>query len=299
MDKVLYTQLMTIIATIKKIQNDLKDNALSVTTLKSENKKDIQLQKEVTDKLNKDIKDNVSNLKRDLDKNITNLIKKIEQINNKFDKIDISTEITDKLKNYATNEALQSVLNDLNKSISMITLKEGKQGKNGIDGRNGIDGKNGQDGRDGRDGKDGKTPVFEVVETETVPAGENADAEIERENENYKLKFKIPKGMTIKGAQGRQGETGKDGKDGLTTSVNGVEQENGNITLTTDDIYPSNKNGTVNRTDNMITSVVKTGGKTLTPTRDSNGLISSITDGTRTWTFTRNASRFIESWVVS
>lgn len=58
--------------------------------------------------------------------------------------------------------------------------------------------------------------------------------------------------------------------------------------------------GTINRDANdYITSVVKTGGRTLTPTRDVNGYISSITDGTKTWTFTRNLSNYITSWSVS
>lgn len=59
--------------------------------------------------------------------------------------------------------------------------------------------------------------------------------------------------------------------------------------------------GTINRdvTTNLITSIVKTGGRTLTPTRDVNGFISSITDGTKTWSFTRNANNFIISWAVA
>lgn len=59
--------------------------------------------------------------------------------------------------------------------------------------------------------------------------------------------------------------------------------------------------GTVNRniTTNLITSVVKTGGRTLTPTRDANGFITSLTDGTKTWTFTRNANNFISSWSIA
>lgn len=56
--------------------------------------------------------------------------------------------------------------------------------------------------------------------------------------------------------------------------------------------------GTVNRTSNIITSVAKTGGRTMTPTRTS-GLISSITNGLNTWTFTRNSDGFITSWSVS
>ena len=54
--------------------------------------------------------------------------------------------------------------------------------------------------------------------------------------------------------------------------------------------------GTINKTSGEITSVVITGGRTLTPTR-TNGLITSITDGTRTWTFTYTDG-LITSWSV-
>jgi len=58
--------------------------------------------------------------------------------------------------------------------------------------------------------------------------------------------------------------------------------------------------GTIMRNaSNYITSIAKTGGRTITPTRDGNGYISSITDGTKTWTFTRNASNLITGWSVA
>lgn len=40
----------------------------------------------------------------------------------------------------------------------------------------------------------------------------------------------------VDGKDGKDGANGKDGKDGLTTSVNGVEQVNGNIQLTPEHI---------------------------------------------------------------
>lgn len=84
--------------------------------------------------------------------------------------------------------------------------KNGQDGINGKDGRNGIDGKNGLDGKngkDGRDGKDGITPVFEFVDVETLPSGEQADVEITRKGDKYSLKLKIPKGkMGNGGARG-------------------------------------------------------------------------------------------------
>lgn len=58
--------------------------------------------------------------------------------------------------------------------------------------------------------------------------------------------------------------------------------------------------GTISRDGNgYISSVAKTGGRTLTVTRDGNNYISSIADGTRTWSFTRNGSNQITSWAVA
>ena len=58
--------------------------------------------------------------------------------------------------------------------------------------------------------------------------------------------------------------------------------------------------GTITRdSDNFITSLAKTGGRTLTPTRNASNYITSLTDGTKTWTLTRNADNFITSWSVA
>jgi hypothetical protein len=68
--------------------------------------------------------------------------------------------------------------------------------------------------------------------------------------------------------------------------------------ITTDVVLT--RSGVVNRDSNgYITSVAKTGGRTITPTRDSNGFITSLTDGTRTWTLTRDADNLITAWTVS
>lgn len=57
--------------------------------------------------------------------------------------------------------------------------------------------------------------------------------------------------------------------------------------------------GTINRDcSNIITSIIKNSGRTITPTRDSNGYICSITDGTYTWYLERNINNFITSWRV-
>ena len=44
----------------------------------------------------------------------------------------------------------------------VVTIYNGKDGKNGADGKDGDDGKDGVDGKDGIDGKDGYTPAIEI-----------------------------------------------------------------------------------------------------------------------------------------
>lgn len=73
-------------------------------------------------------------------------------------------------------------------------------------------------------------------------------------------------------------------------------------TSTGDQIAPDfvkTRSGSLTRSGDLISSVTKTGGRTLTFTRDGNNLISTISDGTRTWTLTRNGSNQITSWAVS
>jgi len=56
--------------------------------------------------------------------------------------------------------------------------------------------------------------------------------------------------------------------------------------------------GTVTRTDNYISQIAKTGGKTYTITRVG-GYISTVTDTVKTLTITRNASNQITSWTIT
>ena len=57
---------------------------------------------------------------------------------------------------------------------------------------------------------------------------------------------------------------------------------------------------TINRdASGYITSIVKTGGRTITPTRNASNYITSITDAINTWTFTRNASNLITAVAVT
>jgi hypothetical protein len=97
-----------------------------------------------------------------------------------------------------------------------LSGKDGIDGINGKDGAQGIAGKDGINGTNGIDGKDGATGL------QGLPGKDGIDG--------------------INGKDGAQGIAGKDGingtngKDGLTTSVNGVTQVNGAITLTKSDI---------------------------------------------------------------
>ena len=50
-------------------------------------------------------------------------------------------------------------------------------------------------------------PTFEVGKVTTVGSGEEAEVDVIKEDNNYILNFKIPKGMTVKGAQGKKGNT--------------------------------------------------------------------------------------------
>ena len=91
-----------------------------------------------------------------------------------------------------------------------------------------LKGAQGVPGQDGADGQDGVSPEVSVLE--------NTD-------ESYRLRITGASGNVdtpnLKGAQGVPGQDGADGQDGLTTSVNGVAQSGGNISLTLHDIPDS------------------------------------------------------------
>ena len=155
---------------------------------------------------------------------------------------------------------------------------KGEPGKSGADGKDGKPGKDGLDGEDGKNGKDGRQvelrksathvqwryigdPVWkdlillsELRGKDGKPGKDGKDGKKGRDG--------------FDGAPGRQGPpgyNGVDGKDGLTTSVNGVEQVDGKITLTTDDITDTATNRYTNDTDILRladTSGINTGDNT-------------------------------------
>jgi hypothetical protein len=57
--------------------------------------------------------------------------------------------------------------------------------------------------------------------------------------------------------------------------------------------------GVITRTLGKISSITKTGGRTINLTRDIYGYIASVNDGTRTWTYTRDVNNQIISWSVT
>ena len=105
---------------------------------------------------------------------------------------------------------------------------DGKDGVNGLDGKNGVDGINGTDGKDGVDGKDGEDGLDGKDGRDGVDGKDGKDGVNGINGKDGK--------DGIDGKDGRDGRDGIDGKDGLTTSVNGVQHIDGNITITLDDI---------------------------------------------------------------
>lgn len=107
-----------------------------------------------------------------------------------------------------------------------------------------------------------------------------------------------------------------DGSVGFWSLGDGLVYDHTTHTLSVDDLFVKiegdtmtgdlvgtdfvkTRSGTITRTGDYISSIEKTGGRTVTITRDGSNYITSATDGTRTWTFTRNGSNQITSWSVA
>lgn len=210
---------------------------------------------------------------------------------------------------------------------------DGKNGLNGKDGYTPLKGKDyftqeeinrfleevtpikGVDYFDGEDGKPGK-------DGESIK-GEKGDIP-KHEWEGTSIRFELPNGewgewIDLKGKDGKDGKTGQSysvfgggGSDGVKDHglLQGLTDDDhtqylladGTRNVTGDLIgkdFINIRSGTITRTGNYISSVSKTGGRTLTITRAASNYISSITDGTRTYSFTRNGSNQITSWTVT
>lgn len=231
--------------------------ALNTKIAKSNDKMDVKLVKEI------------EALKKELLKEIESVSRKVDETSKKEVSIDPVAlyKILDKVKGYTIKNG-----NWYFEDKDLGIRAEAKDGKDGINGTNGRDGIDGRDGKDGnvvdinkeinraikdlatKDEVDGKLkdilkevkiekiietikedtkfiePKIEIGKVETIQAGAEASVDVRKVDNTYKLDFYIPRGVSGRGMPG---------KDGLTTSVNGVEQVNGAITIDTDDIEDS------------------------------------------------------------
>ena len=123
--------------------------------------------------------------------------------------------------------------------------QDGAQGIAGTNGTNGTDGTNGTNGVDGNDGAQG-------IQGETGATGPTGAA----------------------GTNGINGTDGQDGAAGLTTSVNGISQVDGAITLTTTNIPEGNNiyytEALVSANNDVVANTAKTGMPTATEVGEMN-----------------------------
>lgn len=105
----------------------------------------------------KDVENNNDNQTKEFQNEINVLTKTLEQLTEELNTYTKKEEVD---KQSIELERLKSTLNELNKSvdkkISSIQLKHGKDGINGKDGKDGKDGMPGKPGKDGSPGRDGK-----------------------------------------------------------------------------------------------------------------------------------------------
>lgn len=202
MDRNIYSFIKDV---VKSINEKIEKNYEKITNSQSK----------LEDKLYRQIDKELSNVKKEM----------LLDLKNKPDMQDLSAYIMkmiDKVKAYHIKDGYwyfeekklcKAEAKDGKNGLNGKNGIDGKDGRNGLDGKNGLNGKDGKDGRngkDGRDGTDGKTPIFEIVEIETITSSEEADVQVEREGNTYKLRMKIPRG-----AAGHNGPRGQDGTNGI------------------------------------------------------------------------------------
>lgn len=111
----------------------------------------------------------------------------------------------------------------------LATGPQGPQGEQGIQGPQGIQGIQGIAGTNGTNGTDG-ADAAEIISA----AFDGNDIKFTKDDATT---FSITDAkITLKGEKGNTGDTGPAGADGLTTSVNGVTQVAGAITIDPDDL---------------------------------------------------------------
>lgn len=250
---ILDTQLLTIVATIKKAQAKIKDNTENID----------KVREDLTNELLK-FKDNVD---KDLKKEVNTLIKSLDIIKGQFQ--DRTHELDKDLSSYAkenkkASTVLKSTLKDIEdkllklvsidnfeKELKNIEQKFDKQEEDFNKKIKEVDKKIKPTDLTGYAKKSDipkeivKTeiiqeklteviPNIKIGEVETLNPGEDAIVKVNRQDDEYTLDFGIPRGVT--------GASGRSGTNGLTTSVNGIEQVDGNVSLTTDDIPETSTN---------------------------------------------------------
>lgn len=198
-----------------RVNNDfLFEKVKDLITLIKDAKRDIRDISKETDVTKADIRDINTKLK-DIEKKFEEVktIKetKTETKTNDFSSLYSNMELLKKMLGYHikdgywyfNNEKIYKAVGESIKGDNGKDGSNGKDGRDGKDGKNGLDGRNGKDGRDGANGKDGKdgtngidgiTPNIEIGKVDTVTSSEGADVTITKNDNNYKLNFKIPRG---------------------------------------------------------------------------------------------------------
>jgi hypothetical protein len=214
-----------------------------------------------------------------------------------------------------------------------------KDGINGKDGKSPIKGVDYFDGKNGLDAdpelvkelvlREIEIPVFEKLENELPKLGDKVRDSLELLQGNDRLDKSSIKGLDdlerrIDGKHfpvmggGTPVSVSYNGvlKDKEVRNINfigdgvaSVTQTNGTVDVSinggdeTDPVFEAwldnTPNGTINRTGDYISSIVKSDGVTWTITRDVNNYITSMTDGSKTWTYTRDGNNQITSWAVA
>lgn len=207
MNKTLEKQILTIIEVIKKMQTKL-DNAVSYDT-------------EI-----KELQSLITKIDKNTSNSLDSILKTIDELNNRDSKddkensletikselmsyikpIDVKKEIDSVIKDYATKNELNDVLKEIKTEKIIETIKEDTKFVE---------------------------PKIKIGKVRTIQAGDEASVELRKVKDTYILDFNIPRGVSGRGMPG---------KDGLTTNVNGIEQVNGRIDLTTDDIPATEDN---------------------------------------------------------
>lgn len=288
------TQLLTVVKVIEKLQSKLKDNTANIDELNKDMSNLSMELKDIEQELSNNISDTNNKLKQELQTLLNDLqrqfkndreAKDIKLINynqdNKLGLQELKTtlqDLSDKLQDYASKDIVNELSDKTDENTKDIikTNKELDKTNKKIDKvSDKVDKMPKVDLSDYAKKKDipkeivktetikEKVLPIEIGNVNTVDPGVEANAKLTPKKDKYILDLDIPRGVT--GA-------GRKGQDGLTTSVNNIEQVNGNIPLDTDDIPETTTNMYVPTlpTDNP-TSLYLNGSREWKPTSIGGG----------------------------